>query len=86
MDVETVKTAGLVLLAVLLLGGILLALLIRKIVGKLLVLGLALVAAGFVYSQRSGLSDQVCQAEGHFLGMSVTIPADMRAGCTRITS
>lgn len=86
MDVETVKTAGLVLLAVLLLGGILLALLIRKIVGKLLVLGLALVAAGFVYSQRSGLSDQVYQAEGRFLGMSVTIPADMRAGCTRITS
>jgi len=86
MDVETAKTAGLVLLAVLLLGGILLAMLIRKIVGKLLVLGLALVAAGFVYSQRSGLSDQVCQAEGRFLGMSVTIPADMRAGCTRITS
>ncbi|MGZ4553957.1 MAG: hypothetical protein ACXVGN_10235 [Mycobacteriaceae bacterium] len=86
MDLETAKTAGLVLLAVLLVGGVLLAMVIRKIIGKILVLVLAVAAAGSVYSQRSGLSDQVCQAEGHFFGVSVSIPADMRAGCTRITS
>ncbi len=86
MDLQTAKTAGLVLLAVLLIGGVLLAMLIRKIVGKVVVLVVALVAAGFVYSQRSGLSDQVCQAQGQFLGVSVSIPADLRAGCTRITS
>jgi len=32
------------------------------------------------------LSDQVCQAQGHFLGFSVSIPAGARAGCTRSTS
>ena len=86
MDLEAAKTTGLVLLAILLVGGVLLAMLIRKIVGKVLVLVIALVAAGFVYSQRSSLSDQVCQARGDFLGVSVSIPADVRAGCTRITS
>ena len=86
MDLHTAKTAGLVLLAVLLIGGFLLAMLIRTIIGKLVVLGLVVIAAGFVYSQRSGLSDQVCQAQGDFLGFSVSMPADARAGCTRITS
>lgn len=86
MDLETAKTTGLVLLAVLLVGGVLLAMLIRKIVGKVVVLVIALAAAAFVYSERSALSDQVCQAHGEFLGISVSIPADMRAGCTRITS
>ncbi len=86
MDLQTAKTAGLVLLAVLLVGGVLLAMLIRKVVGKVVILVIAIAAAGFVYSQRSGLTDQVCQAHGSFLGVSVSIPADVRAGCTRITS
>ncbi|MEO9222228.1 MAG: hypothetical protein ABI251_10735 [Mycobacteriaceae bacterium] len=86
MDLEAAKTTGLVLLAILLVGGVLLAMLIRKIVGKVVVLVIALVAAGFVYSQRSSLSDKVCQARGDFLGVSVSIPADVRAGCTRLTS
>lgn len=86
MDLHTAKTVGIVLLVVLLVGGFLLAMLIRKIIGKLLVLALAVVAAGFVYAQRSNLSDHVCQAQGHFLGISVSVPADVRAGCTRITS
>ena len=86
MDLETAKTTGVVLLVVLFVGGVLLAMLIRKIVGKVVVLVIALVAAGFVYAQRSNLSDQLCQARGDFLGVSVSIPADVRAGCTRITS
>ncbi len=86
MDLEAAKTTGLVLLATLLVGGVLLAMLIRKIVGKVVVLVIALGAAGFVYAQRSNLSDQVCQVRGEFLGISVSIPADVRAGCTRITS
>ncbi len=86
MDLEAAKTTGLVLLAIVLVGGVLLAMLVRKILGKVVVLVIALVAAGFVYSQRSNLSDQVCQAHGDFLGVSVSIPADVRAGCTRLTS
>lgn len=86
MDLETAKTTGLVLLIALLVGGLLLALLVKMVVGKILVLLIAIVAAGFVYSQRSSLADHGCQAEGHFFGVSVSIPANMRSDCTRITS
>lgn len=87
MDFETARTAGLVLLGVLLVGGVLLTLVVRAVVGKVVVLVVAVAAAGFVYSQRSALSAAVCQADTpSFLGLSVDIPPDVRARCDRITS
>ena len=82
MDFETAKTLGLVLLGVLLVGGVLLALLIRAIVGKVVLLVLAVAAAGFVFSQRVALSDAVCSAQPTFLGVSVNVSPQLRAQCT----
>lgn len=82
MDFETAKTIGLVLLGVLLVGGVLLSLLIRAIIGKVVVLVVALVAAGFVFSQRVALSDAVCSAQPSFLGVGVDVSPDLRAQCS----
>lgn len=83
MDFQTAKTIGLVLLGVLLVGGVLLAVIIRAIVGKVVVLVIAVAAAGFVFSQRVALSDAVCAAHPRFLGVSVDVSPDLRAQCTR---
>ncbi|UZJ25029.1 hypothetical protein RHODO2019_00490 [Rhodococcus antarcticus] len=86
MDFQTAKTIGLVLLGVLLVGGVLLSLLVRAVVGKVLVLVVAVAAAGFVFSQRVALSDAVCAAQPSFLGVSVDVSPDLRAQCsTRLT-
>jgi hypothetical protein len=86
VDFQTAKTIGLVLLGVLLVGGVLLSLLVRAVVGKVLVLVVAVAAAGFVFSQRVALSDAVCAAQPSFLGVSVDVSPDLRAQCsTRLT-
>lgn len=82
MDFQTAKTIGLVLLGVLLVAGVLLSLLIRAVVGKVLVLVVALAAAGFVFSQRVALSDAVCSAQPSFLGATVNVSPDLRAQCS----
>jgi hypothetical protein len=82
VDFQTAKTIGLVLLGVLLVGGVLLSLLVRAVVGKVLVLVVAVAAAGFVFSQRVALSDAVCAAQPSFLGVSVDVSPDLRAQCS----
>lgn len=82
MDFATARAVSLVLLVV----GLLAVLVIKAIVGKVLVVAVALLAAGFVFTQRAALTDAVCRAHPSILGFSVNVPAGVQAQCSRVRS
>lgn len=86
VDFATARAVSLVLLIALLVVGLLAVLVIKAIVGKVLVVAVALLAAGFVFTQRAALADAVCRAHPSILGFSVNVPAEVQAQCSRVRS
>lgn len=83
VDLDTVKTWGLILAIGLPVAGILLALVVKAVVMKVLVL-VVFVGLGFlVWTQRTALMDYVdtCSGTATFFGVQVTMPAAVNDAC-----
>lgn len=92
LDIDTLKTVAMWALIAVAVVGILLAIVIRKIVGKIISLVLAAVLVFFCWQQRDKVTDAGTDLKAHacsaaaeadmptFFGLKVTVPADW---CTR---
>ena len=86
VDLDTIKTWGLILAVGLPVIGILLALVIKAVVMKVLVL-LVFVGLGFlVWTQRAAILDYVhtCNGQATFFGVTVTMPQAVQDACRAV--
>ncbi|NNG35633.1 hypothetical protein [Nakamurella aerolata] len=90
MDLNTVKNVGVGAIIVLAVIGVLAAIIIRKIVGKVLSLLIAAALVFFAWQQRDHVINyademrgQACQSPPRFFGIQVNLPDDW---CTTASS
>ncbi len=83
VDLDTVKTWALVLGIVVPLGGVVLALVVKSVLMKVLILVVALGIGFAVWSQRAALLDYVetCRGKATFFGVEVKVPKSVREAC-----
>ena len=74
MDLDTVKTWGLVLAVGLPLVGILLALVVKAVVMKVVLLTVFVLLGLVVWAERGKVMDYACGEEVSFFGMTVSVP------------
>lgn len=83
VDLNTVKTVATTVIIALVVIGVLAAIIIKKIIGKIISLLLAAAIIFFAWQQRThvvnyadDMKGQLCSAQPHFFGITVTLPAD----------
>lgn len=83
VDLNTVKTVASWAIVGLVVVGLLMAVIVKKVVGKIISLVLAAAVVFFVWQQRGHVQDyandvrnRVCTAEPSFFGIDVTLPDD----------
>jgi hypothetical protein len=83
LDESTVKNAAIGIIVVLLVVGIGLSLIIQAIVGRIIVLVVAIVLGIVVWSQRSSLENKVknCDTNVSFFGYHVQLSKSVKAHC-----
>jgi hypothetical protein len=83
LDESTVKNAAIGIIVVLLVVGIGLSLIIQAIVGRIIVLVVAIVMGIVVWSQRSSLENKVknCDTNVSFFGYHVQLSKGAKAHC-----
>lgn len=87
LDTDQAKTIGLIAIVAIVLIGVLLALIVRRLVVKIIVLVLAAALAVFVWTQRSAISDAATKCDARFLGIHLTIKDDaLRQECQNVTN
>jgi flagellar motor component MotA len=87
LDTDQAQTIGLIALVTIVLIGVLLALIVRRVVSKIIVLVLAAALAVFVWTQRSSISSAAKKCDARFLGIHLTIKDDtLRQQCQNLTN
>ncbi|MDQ6657348.1 MAG: hypothetical protein M3Z00_03800 [Actinomycetota bacterium] len=83
MDLNTVNTVATTVIIAFVVIGVLAAIIIKKIIGKILSLLLAAAVVFSIWQQRThvinyadDIKGQVCSAQSHFFGITVMLPAD----------
>jgi hypothetical protein len=83
IDLDTVKTWGLILAVGLPVVGVLLALVVKAVVMKVVLLVVFVGLGALVWTQRAAILDYVdtCSGSATFLGVTVTMPQSVDDAC-----
>lgn len=83
VDLDTVKTWGLILAVGLPLVGIVIALVVKAVAMKVLVLVVFVGVGALIWTQRAALLDYVetCSGKATFLGITVKVPRSVQEAC-----
>jgi hypothetical protein len=86
LDAVDITKVGVIVIVAVVVIGALLSIVITALIGRLVVLALVLVAAGFVWQQRTHIEDSInkraCNLGATFFGIHLDAPQSVRSACS----